>query len=147
MYGMTGLFDNPFSEMARFQETLDQMFRPSGVSSIRAMSRRTFPVINVGSTTDAIEVLALAPGLDPNALQITIDKGVLVLAGERKTEVPQGDDVSSYAQERFSGAFRRVISLPEDVDAGRAEASYRDGLLRIRIARSEASRPRRIEIS
>jgi HSP20 family protein len=123
------------------------MFRPSGVSSIRAMSRRTFPVINVGSTTDAIEVLAQAPGLDPNALQITIDKGVLVMAGERKTEVPQGDHVSSYAQERFSGTFRRVMSLPEDVDAGQVEASYRDGLLRIRIARSEASRPRRIEIS
>lgn len=147
MYGMTGLFDNPFGEMARFQENLDQMFRPSGVSSIRAMSRRTFPVINVGSTADAIEVLALAPGLDPNALQITIDKGVLVVAGERKTELPEGDDVSTYAQERFNGTFRRVISLPEDVDAGQVEASYRDGLLRIRIARSEASRPRRIEIS
>jgi HSP20 family protein len=147
MYGMTGLYGDLFGEVARLQDNLDQLFRPSGMTSIRAMPRRTFPVINVGSTADAFEVLALAPGVDPNTLQITVEKGVLVLAGERKTVVPQGDDVSTYAQERFNGTFRRVISLPDDVDAGRAEANYRDGMLRVKMARSEASRPRRIEIN
>ncbi|MEO8120158.1 MAG: Hsp20/alpha crystallin family protein [Rhodoferax sp.] len=73
--------------------------------------------------------------------------GMLVIAGERKTELPQGDDVSLYAQERFNGTFRRVISLPDDVDAARVEASYRDGLLRVKVGRSEATRPRRIEVS
>lgn len=147
MFGMTGIYDDPFGELARLQDSLDQLFRPSGMSSIRAVSRRTFPVINVGSTPEAIEVLALAPGVEPSALQITVDKGVLVMAGERKTEWPQGDDVSTYAQERFNGAFRRVVSLPDDLDASRIEASYRDGLLRVRVPRSEASRPRRIEIN
>lgn len=147
MFGMTGIYDDLFGEVARLQENLDQLFRPSGMTGIRAMPRRTFPVINVGSTPDAIEVLALAPGVAPDAWQITVDKGVLVMAGERKTESPQGDDVSTYAQERFNGAFRRVISLPDDVDASRVEANYRDGLLRVRVARSEASRPRRIEIN
>lgn len=147
MFGMTGSYDDLFGEVTRLQENLDQLFRPSGTSGIRAMPRRTFPVINVGSTPDAIEVLALAPGVAPDAWQITVDKGVLVMAGERKTESPQGDDVSTYAQERFNGTFRRVISLPDDVDASRVEANYRDGLLRVRVARSEASRPRRIEIS
>lgn len=146
MYGMTGLYGGLFGEVARLQENLDQLFTSSGMTSIRAASRRAFPVINVGGTSDAIEVLALAPGMDPAALQITLNKGVLVVAGERKTELPQGDDVSTYAQERFSGTFRRVISLPEDVDASRVEANYRDGLLRVRVARSEASRPRRIEV-
>jgi HSP20 family protein len=58
------------------------------MSSIRVMSRRTFPVINVGSTSEAIEVLAL------------------VIAGERKTKSPQDDEVSTYAQERFNGALK-----------------------------------------
>jgi len=148
MYGMTGLYGNGlFGEIARLQENLDQLFRPSGMSSIRAMSRRAFPVINVGSTSDAVEVLALAPGLDPKALQITLDNGMLVIAGERKTELPQDKEISTYAQERFTGAFRRVISLPDDADAARAEASYRDGLLRVKVGRSEASQPRRIEVS
>ncbi len=148
MYGMRGLYgDGLFGEIARLQENLDQLFRPSGMSSIRAMSRRAFPVINVGSTSDAVEVLALAPGLDPKALQITLDNGMLVIAGERKTELPQGKEISTYAQERFSGAFRRVVSLPDDADAAQAEASYRDGMLRVKVGRSEASQPRRIEVS
>jgi HSP20 family protein len=111
------------------------------------MPRRTFPVINVGSTPDNIEVLALAPGIDPNALQITVDKGVLVIAGERKTALPvDQDNTSLYAQERFDGGFRRVVSLPDDVDASKVEASYRDGMLRVRLGRLEASQPRRIEV-
>lgn len=147
MFGMTGLYGGLFGEVARLQENLDQLFRASRMTSIRAMSGRTFPVINVGGTSDAIEVLALAPGLDPKALQITIEKGVLVLAGERKTELPQDDGISTYAQERFNGSFRRVISLPEDVDPARVEAHYHDGLLQVKVARNEASRPRRIQVS
>ena len=51
-----------------------------------------------------------------------------------------------YAQERFTGSFRRVVTLPEDADQGRIEATYRDGVLRISVAKREASRPRRIEV-
>ncbi len=70
-----------------------------------------------------------------------------MISGERKTEMPQGEEVSTYAQERFNGTFRRVISLPDDIDVNRIEADCQDGLLHVRVARSEASRPRRIEIS
>ena len=54
--------------------------------------------------------------------------------------------MSIYAAERFTGAFRRVVSLPEDADAARVQASYRDGVLRIVIPKREASKPRRIEV-
>ena len=137
-----------FSELHRLQSVLDQVFRPSERSSIRALSGATFPVINVGTTADAIEVMALAPGLDPADLQLTVDRGLLIISGERKSEVPEaGDATSVYAQERFTGAFRRVVSLPDDADAGKVDASYRDGILRVTIAKRESSRPRRIEIS
>lgn len=163
MTAMRGLYGDLFSEINRLQQNLDQLFRPSGAASLRAMPRRTFPVINVGTTPDAIEVLALAPGVDPSAMQITVDKGVLVIAGERKSQLPDEDGsasesmgsspsgqetgVSVYTQERFDGSFRRVISLPDDIDASKVEAKYRDGLLRVRVGRQEASRPRRIEVS
>jgi HSP20 family protein len=147
MNGMMGLYGDLFGEINRMQQNLDQLLTPMGAVGIRAMPRRTFPVINVGSTSDAIEVLALAPGIDPNALQITVDKGVLVIAGERKTALPEDrDNTSLYAQERFDGNFRRVVSLPDDVDASKVEASYRDGMLRVRLGRLEASQPRRIEV-
>lgn len=129
------------------KKNLDQLLTPLGTTGIRAMPRRTFPMINVGSSPEMIEVLALAPGIDPNALQITVDKGVLVIAGERKTILPvDKDNTSLYAQERFDGSFRRVVSLPDDVNASKVEASYRDGMLRVRLGRLEASQPRRIEV-
>lgn len=117
-----------------------------------------FPAINVGTTPEAVEVMALAPGVDPNGLQITVDRGLLVIAGERKAVNPSGSpeandrqgtrqDVNVYAKERFTGTFRRVLSLPEDADPSKVEANYRDGVLRISVGRRESSRPRRIEVN
>ncbi len=147
MNAMMGLYGDLFGEINRMQQNFDQLLTPLGTAGIRAMPRRTFPVINIGSTPASIEVLALAPGIDPNALQITVDKGVLVIAGDRKTTVPEGAaNTSLYAQERFDGSFRRVVSLPDDVDASKVDASYRNGLLRVRLGRLEASQPRRIEV-
>jgi HSP20 family protein len=137
-----------FSELGRLQSVLDQMFRPAERSSIRALTGATFPVINVGTTADTIEVMALAPGLDPAALQLSVDRGLLVIAGERKSQLPQGSDGTSvYAQERFTGDFRRVVSLPDDADPAKVEAAYRDGILRVTVAKRESSRPRRIDVN
>ena len=136
-----------FGELNRLQSVLDQVFRPLERSSIRALAGGTFPVINVGSTPESIEIMAMAPGLDPAALQVTADRGLLVIAGERQRAVPErGDGTAVYAQERFTGNFRRVVNLPEDADPARIEASYRDGILRISVAKRESSRPRRIEV-
>ena len=137
-----------FGELNRLQSVLDQVFRPLERSSIRALAGGTFPVINVGTTTENIEIMAMAPGLDPAALQLTVDRGLLVIAGERNPEVPQSaEGLAVYAQERFTGPFRRVVTLPEDADPGRIDASYRDGILRITVARRESSRPRRIDVN
>lgn len=140
------LYGDIFAGLSRLQQEVERAFQPGGASNIRALPRNAFPVINVGSTPDAIEVLALAPGLDPAALQLTVDKGLLVMAGERKEERPAGDKVAVYARERFQGRFRRVIPLPEDADPARISAHYRDGLLRVSVARRESSKPRQIQI-
>ena len=130
------------------QSVLDQVFRPAERSSIRALTGASFPVINVGTTPDSIEVMALSPGLDPASLQLSIDRGLLVISGERKSEVPEpGDKISVYARERFAGNFRRVVSLPDDADPAKVDATYREGILRITVAKRESSKPRRIEIS
>lgn len=137
-----------FSELNRLQGMLDQVFRPAGRSSIRGLTGASFPVINVGTTPEAIEIMALAPGLEPASLQLSVDRGLLVIAGERKDQVPDpGEHTSVYAQERFVGAFRRVVSLPDEADPGKVEATYRDGILRITVAKRESSKPRRIEVS
>ena len=77
-----------------------------------------------------------------------MDRGLLVIAGERKSALPPAAERTSvYSNERFTGPFRRVVSLPEDADASRVDATYRDGLLRISVAKRESSLPRRIEVN
>lgn len=136
-----------FGELDRLQSILGQVFRPLDRTSIRSLSGAVFPVINVGTTPESVEIMALAPGLDPGSLQVTADRGLLVIAGERKDAVPEDTEgISVYARERFAGPFRRVVSLPQDADPARIEASYREGILRITVAKRESSRPRRIEV-
>jgi HSP20 family protein len=148
---MNGLFRSSadlFAELNRFQTFMDQVFGPNERGSIRGASGAAFPVLNVGSTPDTVEVQALAPGLDPASLELTVDRGLLVIAGERRRQLPaEGERVSVHAQERFHGRFRRVVSLPEDADPARVDATYRDGVLRITVAKRESSKPRRIEIN
>jgi HSP20 family protein len=137
-----------FSELNRLQSVLDQVFRPAERSSIRALTGASFPAVNVGTTPDAIEVMALAPGLDLQEIELTVDRGLLIISGERKSEVPEaGSAATVYSRERFTGSFRRVLSLPEDADPAKVNASYREGILRITVARRESSKPRRIQVS
>ena len=147
---MSQLFRSPadlFAELNRMQSMLDRVF-PSPGASIRSQAGTGFPVLNVGTSPGSIEVQALAPGLDPSKLEITVDRGLLVIAGERKSDLPQPDERASvYANERFAGRFRRVVSLPDDADPARVEASYRDGVLRVSVAKRASSLPRRIEVN
>lgn len=147
------LLRSPAGMLADFdalQRQIEWLLGPRGTSSsIRAVERGSFPAINVGVTPDAVEVYAFAPGVDLSSLEVSVDKGLLTIAGQRKSETATGSDrpqFSLYAQERAAGAFRRVVSLPEDADPDRVEASYRNGVLRIKVEKQAASRPRRIEV-
>ena len=134
-----------FGEFEGLQRQLDLLLnRGSWPSSIRAATRGAFPAINMGVTPEAVEIYAFAPGLDAAKIDVCVDKGLLTIAGERPAE--RADDVAVFAEERFSGAFRRVVSLPEDADAARVQATYRDGVLKIVIPKREASKPKRIEV-
>lgn len=136
-----------FSEFDVLQRQVEQLFGGRWPSSIRAATRGAFPAMNVGVTPEAVEIYAFAPGLDPAKFDVSVDKGVLTVSGERATEAPEeGDNVTAYARERFAGSFRRAISLPEDVEPSRVDATYRDGVLKIVIPKREASKPRRIEV-
>jgi HSP20 family protein len=134
-----------FAEMDRLQREVQQAFELS--PSIRGLGRGGFPAMNVGSTPGSVEVYAFAPGLDPASLDVQIEKGVLALAGERKSDLPGRDEKATvHIDERFSGRFRRVVTLPDDIDPNAVEARYRDGVLHVSLKRHEAARPRRIDI-
>jgi len=136
----TSLFD----EFDRIQRQMSSLF--SGLpSSIRASRLSTFSQINLGSTDDSVEIVAFAPGIDPAKLELTVDKGLLTISGERERVQPESEG-RSYAQERFVGAFRRAIELPRDADPDNVKARYANGCLTISIGKRETSRPRTITI-
>jgi len=68
----------------------------------------------------------------------------LTVSGQRS--IPVDEKATYYRKERYEGEFRRVITLPEDVDPDRVEAKYRDGVLQISVQRKETARPRQIQV-
>lgn len=134
-----------FAELGRLQRELQ--LSPDMSSSIRGFARGGFPAMNVGHTPQSVEIYAFAPGLDSASIDLQIEKGVLIVAGERKVELPPQDAKSTiHIDERFAGRFRRVLTLPDDIDPNAVQARYRDGLLHISIQRRAAAQPRRIAI-
>jgi HSP20 family protein len=134
-----------FAEMDRLQQEMRQAFNLS--PSIRGFARGGFPAMNVGHTPQTIEIYTFAPGIDPATIEVNIERGVLMVAGERKSDLPGKDEkVAVHIDERFSGRFRRVVTLPDDADSSAVDAKYRDGVLHISVKRREAAQPRRITI-
>lgn len=136
---------NLFGELRRLESEMDQLFgRSTFPVGIRAMRRGTFPALNVGATPERVDVYLFAAGLDPKSLDLSIQQNLLSVSGSRK--VPVKEDAEYYRRERFDGDFRRVITLPDDVDPDRVDAQYSDGVLHIIVPRRESARPRQIQV-
>jgi HSP20 family protein len=149
MFGqiLSGFETQLFDEFRRLESELDQLVGRGGAwpTGIRAVRRGTFPPINVGSTADRVDVYVFASGIDPKALDISIQQNLLVISGQRAVRVAQ--EGNYYRRDRYDGEFRRVITLPEDVDPERVDAKYRDGVLQITVRRRESAQPRQIAVS
>jgi HSP20 family protein len=134
-----------FAEMDRLQREMQQSFDTVS-PSIRGFAQG-YPALNVGSTPASVEIYAFAPGVDPAKVEVRLERGVLTIEGERASAVSAGDDkATAHISERFEGRFRRVVSLPDDVDPNAVNASYRDGVLHVSVKRRESAQPRRIEV-
>jgi len=144
---MYDLSDTLFGELERLQRHFDDIMGTGRAASIRSVAPGAFPSVNVGNTPTSVEVYAFAPGIDPAKLELTLDRGVLILSGERQsTEPDRSGEGYSYTQERPVGRFRRAISLPDDIDPSRVDAKYQDGVLRVSVNRRAEAQPQRIAI-
>ena len=138
-----------FADFAALQDRVDELLGTGrGSSSIRAVARAgAFPALNVGTWAEALEIYAFAPGIDPGAVEVSVERGLLTLSGSRAAQAGAEKDASIYAKERFDGRFRRVVSLPDDSDPARVEASYRQGVLRVVVPKHESSKPRQVQVT
>ena len=141
-----------FPDLERLQRELQSAIDPS--PGIRGTGLRGYPALNVGSTPTSVEVYAFAPGMDPASIDVQLERGVLTIAGERKADIPQAEgqapagnkETTVHMDERFAGRFRRVVSLPDDVDPNSVDARYRNGVLHVSVKRRESSLPRRVTV-
>lgn len=139
------------STMLRFDpsllEGLNEVFAPNIPLSMKKRAQSgSFPQVNMGVTDDSVEVYLFAPGLEASELDVTLEKNLLSISGERKPEEVSNEKESMSRLERLSGRFKRTITLPEDVNPDKTEASYRNGVLHISVAKHEISKPRQIKV-
>lgn len=101
------------------------------------------PDLDVSETDKEILVRAEIPGINKDDIDITMSEGLLTIKGEKKHEREEKDE-NYYFKERRYGTFSRTVRLPADVQQDKVDASYKDGLLKIAIPKSEKAK--RIEI-
>ncbi len=143
---LTSFQTSLLDEFWRLHQELEEVVGDGLASSsgIRSLPRGAFPAINVVQTPADVQVYLFAPGLDPKQLSVSIQQNLLTIEGER--QIPHQGNATYYRQERVGGRFHRAVSLKDDVDPQRVEATYRDGIVQITLHRREAARPRQIEI-
>ena len=139
-------FENKaFRELNRLQEEMNSLFdRVFGRRSISS-GPGVFPAVNVAQDEEVIFITAELPGIDAKDLDIVVEDDAIIIKGERKIE-SEGENVSYHRRERDQGAFSRTIPLPTRVNAGRASADVKNGVLTLNLQKAEEVKPKKIDI-
>jgi HSP20 family protein len=148
---------NPIEELDALRREVERAFENYGVERwprpfsriafLPGLSARAYPLLNLSEDRDNIYVEALAPGVDPETLDIAVVKDTLRIAGEKK---PLSEEVKMEAfhrNERSAGKFARTVTLGTAVDPNKVAADYRNGLLLITLPKAEAAKPKQITVS
>jgi HSP20 family protein len=109
-------------------------------------ARRWIPAMDLVETGEDFVLKADLPGMTESDVTIEIEKNVLTIAGERKTELEEKHE-GYYRLERSTGAFSRSLTLPEGIDADAVGAAFDNGVLEVRIPKPVQVQPRRVQIA
>lgn len=120
---------------------------PWGTSRASAFSRSSgvFPQLDLAETDSDVTIRAEVPGLRPEDMRIDVTGQTLTLAGEKSAEHEERRGEYRYSERQF-GSFSRTVTLPAGVDADQVEATHKDGILTIRLAKRAEARPKRIKV-
>ena len=148
---------DPFREMDAMRREISRVFDEYGsnrwrfpfsqTSFLPGWSARTYPLLNIGQDKDNVYVEAMAPGIDPGDLEVSVMRNQLTLSGEKKPVSEKITPEEFHRNERATGKFVRTISLPSEVDEGKVSAEYRGGLLRITLPKTAAAKPKTISVN
>ena len=146
---MRTLRNEPRNFMPRLQDDINRLFGNANENDSSSATAAWIPLVDIHEFADRFELYVDLPGVDPNQVELTLDAGVLTLAGDRAEQQisnKRSDEVQSLRVERGHGRFHRRFVLPETVDADKVNANGKNGVLTITIPKQEKSKPRRIQI-
>ena len=130
-------------EFDRLQREMNRMYEPRLPQRVRR--RFSFPAVNIWTNDDYAFVTAEVPGVDPKDMDIALVGATLTISGNRSME-ELDENTRYHRQERGFGDFSRSIQLPFNVNAGKVEASFKDGILSITLPKAEEDKPRKINV-
>ena len=133
-----------YDEMDRLRQEVDRIFDQYSTGTEPLFSR-AYPAVNITEDGDNYYVRAEIPGVSPEALEISVVEGRLLIKGDRK--VGTADQGTSYhRREREGGFFRRTIGLPARVNAEKVLANVKNGVLVVALPKAEDAKPRKISV-
>ena len=138
------VYRDPWDTMREFRGELDRIF--NGDSDVYTDTAANWvPSVDIKEDKDAYIVAADVPGVDPKAIDVSLEDGVLTVKGERKDE--RSDEGEGYTRtERVYGSFYRRFTLPDTADADNISAKTEHGVLKLRIPKKEKALPKRITV-
>ncbi len=104
-----------------------------------------FPALDVSETKNDIVVKTEVPGLDPKEIDISLSDGILTIRGEKKQEKEEKEE-NYHLIERSFGTFSRSIRLPREVQSDKINATYKNGVLKVTLPKSEEAKKKEIKI-
>ena len=133
-------------EMGRMAEEFFPNQQRWRVAFLPGRAARQYPLVNLHDDEDAIYVEALAPGLNPDSLNVTAVHNSVTISGEKLPASTEAKPEAYHRTERAAGRFVRNIELPTEVDDSKVTAEYRNGLLTITLPKAEKAEPRKIVV-
>ncbi|GAM08658.1 small heat shock protein C4 [Geobacter sp. OR-1] len=140
-----------FKELDNLRKEIDEAFRgaghnrPFGPTFLSPVTSRRFPQVNFSEDEGQVYIEALAPGVDPKEIDLSVMRNTVTISGERKPFVEMDGQIV-HRSELGSGKFSRTLELPVDIDPNKISAQCKDGLMLITLAKAEHAKPRKIEI-
>ena len=132
---------NPLSEMQNIHRGLATLMDGAEGSTVAEWA----PAVDIIEDDKAYVIKAELPEMKKEDVSVQLENGVLTITGERKVEKEQRTRIY-HRVERAYGAFARSFELPDNIDADKASASYKDGMLTVTVAKSENAKPKLIEV-
>ncbi|MBP1752925.1 MAG: molecular chaperone [Geobacteraceae bacterium] len=141
-----------FRELDNLRREIDEAFRGAGIhrrplasAFLSPVTSRRFPLVNFSEDEGHVYIDALVPGVDPKDTDLTVLRNAITISGERKPFIEKRGQIV-HRSELGSGKFSRTLELPTDINPDKIKAEYRDGILRVILAKAEHAKPKKIEI-